>query len=497
MSDQNNRGRQLEAVNQNLWGENSRRNGGDAYNPLPVRISGSLTPEQISAYQTMFRIQEITSTLRSNDLHPPHRNNRSPSPPPAYDARGKRINTREQRYRRMLEEERHRLVEIALKVIPHFVAPEDYKRPVKFQDKYYIPVETYPGINFVGLLLGPRGNTLRKLQEDSGCKIAIRGRGSVKEGKNANDLPRGAMNFSDPLHCLIIADTEDKIQKGIKVCENIVVRAVTSPEGQNDLKRGQLRELAELNGTLREDNRPCPICGLQGHKKYECPNMETFAHKVICMKCGQHGHATIDCRLTTQGQPAQEPRFSRYAGGGNAGYAPPWQENAARNEYQQAGITSYRSRQSRDSYGRSPVSQDPSMAVPQGIAQGVSLTTSQDISNSTPHGTNFIQGPEPSREELGSTLTSPPGLDTSMPPISAAWGIPGIPGMPSSSQAGVEPGSMTSMNNLPPGMEASPAIVFPGQDASPPPSGLNGPPGLLGLDEASERTKKIDGPPGL
>ena len=106
------------------------------------------------SYQTMFRIQEITSTLRSNDLNPPERNNRSPSPAPAYDARGKRINTREQLYRRKLEEERHRLVEIALKMIPHFVAPEDYKRPVKFQDKYYIPVDNLSWDKLRGSLTG-------------------------------------------------------------------------------------------------------------------------------------------------------------------------------------------------------------------------------------------------------------------------------------------------------------------------------------------------------
>lgn len=495
MSDQSTRGRQPGAVNQRLWGENSRINGNDGYNSLPVRISGSLTAEQMCAYQTMFRIQEITSTLRSNDLNPPERNNRSPSPAPAYDARGKRINTREQLYRRKLEEERHRLVEIALKMIPHFVAPEDYKRPVKFQDKYYIPVDTYPGINFVGLLLGPRGNTLRKLQETSGCKIAIRGRGSVKEGKNANDLPRGAMNFSDPLHCLIIADTEDKIQKGIKVCENIVVKAVTSPEGQNDLKRGQLRELAELNGTLREDNRPCPICGLQGHKKYECPNMETFAHKVICMKCGQHGHATIDCRTPIQGQSVQESRYSRYGGDGNAVYAQSWRENLPHSDYQQSAVTSYRSRQSRDSYNSTPDMQDNRPMQP-GISRNITQAIPQGGSQSVLSNATFTQGTGQSREEPERRLTSPPGLDSSMAALSgSAWGMPGIPGM--SSQTGIEPGTVPSTGKLPPGMDATPAIGFPGDETSLLPPGLGGPPGLSAPDETSQESKSLDGPPGL
>ena len=237
-----------------LWGAKARENAVFEQIGLPAVINGFLAPEHETAYQVMFRIAEITAKLRSNDLTPPSGRARSPSPPPVYDARGRRTNTKEQRYKRKLEEERHRLVEIALKMIPNFVTPDDYRRPTRFQDKYYIPTEDYPDINFVGLLLGPRGNTLKKLQQESGCKISIRGRGSVRSGKAAADLPKGAMNMNEPLHCIIIADVEDKIPLGIKACESIVVKAITSPEGQNDLKRGQLRELAVLNGTLREDN---------------------------------------------------------------------------------------------------------------------------------------------------------------------------------------------------------------------------------------------------
>ena len=268
---------------------------------LPVKIRGALTLEQMTAYQTMFRIKEITDTLNAEKLVISKHFLRSPSPPPTYDEEGKRTNTREQRYRKKLEEERYRLVEIAIKMIPFYVPPLGYVRPTKFQDKLYVPVDQYPDINFVGLLLGPRGNTLRKLQEESKCKIAIRGRGSVKEGKNASDLPKGAMNMDEPLHCLVISDSEEKIQNGIKACQGIIIKAITSPEGQNDLKRGQLRELAELNGTLREDNRPCAVCGLQGHKKYDCPNRETLAFKITCNRCGQKGHATRDCPMRSIG----------------------------------------------------------------------------------------------------------------------------------------------------------------------------------------------------
>lgn len=73
---------------------------------------------------------------------------RSPSPPPQYDNFGRRVNTREYRYRKRLEDERHRLVDKAMKSIPNYHPPSDYRRPTKTQEKVYVPVNDYPEINF-------------------------------------------------------------------------------------------------------------------------------------------------------------------------------------------------------------------------------------------------------------------------------------------------------------------------------------------------------------
>ena len=73
---------------------------------------------------------------------------RSPSPPPQYDNFGRRTNTRETRYRKRLEDERHKLVEKAIKIIPNYHPPSDYRRPTKTQEKVYVPVNDYPEINF-------------------------------------------------------------------------------------------------------------------------------------------------------------------------------------------------------------------------------------------------------------------------------------------------------------------------------------------------------------
>ena len=58
------------------------------------------------------------------------------------------MNTREYRYRKRLEDERHKQVEKAMKIIPNYHPPADYRRPTKTQEKVYVPVNDYPEINF-------------------------------------------------------------------------------------------------------------------------------------------------------------------------------------------------------------------------------------------------------------------------------------------------------------------------------------------------------------
>jgi protein quaking len=44
-----------------------------------------------------------------------------------------------------------------------------------------IPVDNYPNFNFVGRLLGPRGNSLKRVEATTGCRVFIRGKGSIKD----------------------------------------------------------------------------------------------------------------------------------------------------------------------------------------------------------------------------------------------------------------------------------------------------------------------------
>lgn len=47
---------------------------------------------------------------------------------------------------------------------------------------------------------------------------------------------------------------------------NILKQGIETPEDQNDLRKMQLRELARLNGTLREDDNRCvQLCYILVH----------------------------------------------------------------------------------------------------------------------------------------------------------------------------------------------------------------------------------------
>lgn len=266
---------------------------------LPTAISAAgVSQAQLDNYAIHLRLEEINRKLRLNDFVPPERE-RSPSPPPTYDAHGRRTNTREVRYRKKLEDERIRLVDRAMKNDPNFRPPVEYhqqKRSQRPSDKVYIPVKEFPEINFFGLLVGPRGNSLKKMERESGAKISIRGKGSVKEGKARPD--QYADDAEEDLHCLVLAETEEKVAACVRMINRVIETAASTPEGQNDHKRNQLRELAALNGTLRDDeNQICQNCGGVGHRKYDCPEQKNFTANIICRVCGSAGHMARDCTV--------------------------------------------------------------------------------------------------------------------------------------------------------------------------------------------------------
>ncbi|XP_077222605.1 KH domain-containing protein At5g56140-like isoform X2 [Tasmannia lanceolata] len=120
-----------------------------------------------------------------------------------------------------------------------------------------IPVDTYPTYNFVGRLLGPRGNSLKRVEASTECRVLIRGRGSIKD-PTREEMMRGQPGYehlNEPLHLLVEAELPVELVDARLMQAREILEDLLKPvdESQDFFKKQQLRELALLNGTLREE----------------------------------------------------------------------------------------------------------------------------------------------------------------------------------------------------------------------------------------------------
>jgi len=267
-------------------------------------IPAGLSKDQEEAYLLQLKIEEASRRLRSGDLGIPiNPEDRSPSPEPIYSSDGKRLNTREYRKRKELEEMRHESIQRMISINAEYKPPPDYKAPqIKVSDKVMIPQDNHPDINFVGLLIGPRGNTLKNMEKDTGAKIIIRGKGSVKEGKVGRKDGQPLPGEDEPLHAYVTATDPEAVKRAVNKIKEIIQQGVEVPEGSNELRKMQLRELALLNGTLREDGQVrCTNCGAADHKTWQCQDKANVTNNVVCTSCGAVGHIAGDCKQRRPG----------------------------------------------------------------------------------------------------------------------------------------------------------------------------------------------------
>ena len=157
----------------------------------------------------------------------------------------------------------------------------------------------------MGLIIGPRGATCKRMETETGAKIMIRGRGSVKEGKLGRRDGVPNPGDDEPMHVLITAPSIENLKKAVDKIKELIRIACECPETENELKKLQLRELAILNGTLREEEMVrCKNCGNMGHRHWQCTEEKKFVNVQTCTICGGHGHLPVDCkfRRDPQGQ---------------------------------------------------------------------------------------------------------------------------------------------------------------------------------------------------
>ena len=95
-----------------------------------------------------------------------------------------------------------------------------------------IPFPTdQPEFNFLGLIVGPRGSTQKQLEQQSGARILVRGKGASKEGEDGSE---------EEQHVLILADDDAQLQRA----EQLVLELLHDPQKAMVLKQQQLKEVA-------------------------------------------------------------------------------------------------------------------------------------------------------------------------------------------------------------------------------------------------------------
>ncbi|XP_054025464.1 KH domain-containing, RNA-binding, signal transduction-associated protein 2 [Dryobates pubescens] len=124
---------------------------------------------------------------------------------------------------------------------------------IKLAERVLIPVKQYPKFNFVGKLLGPRGNSLKRLQEETGAKMSILGKGSMRDKAKEEELRRSGeakfAHLSDELHVLIevFAPPGEAYSRMSHALEEI--KKFLVPDYNDEIRQEQLRELSYLNGS--------------------------------------------------------------------------------------------------------------------------------------------------------------------------------------------------------------------------------------------------------
>ncbi|XP_045037411.2 KH domain-containing, RNA-binding, signal transduction-associated protein 3 isoform X3 [Desmodus rotundus] len=115
--------------------------------------------------------------------------------------------------------------------------------------------------NFVGKLLGPRGNSLKRLQEETLTKMSILGKGSMRDKAKEEELRKSGeakyFHLHDDLHVLIevFAPPAEAYARMGHALEEI--KKFLIPDYNDEIRQAQLQELTYLNGG--SENADVPV----------------------------------------------------------------------------------------------------------------------------------------------------------------------------------------------------------------------------------------------
>nr|XP_020458803.1 KH domain-containing, RNA-binding, signal transduction-associated protein 2 isoform X2 [Monopterus albus] len=196
---------------------------------------------------------------------------------------------------------------------------------IKLSERVLIPVQQYPKFNFVGKLLGPRGNSMKRLQEETGVKMSILGKGSMRDKGKEEELRKSGeakyAHLSNDLHVLIevFAPPGEAYSRMSHALEEI--KKFLVPDYNDEIRQEQLRELSLLNGSDDSSRGR----SAQGRSVRPAPAISTRSHRGT----GGSAAAPRGTTVATHSKPstsvlAREIQASRAWGtAGSAGYRPP------------------------------------------------------------------------------------------------------------------------------------------------------------------------------
>ncbi|KAF5959921.1 hypothetical protein HYC85_001130, partial [Camellia sinensis] len=97
-----------------------------------------------------------------------------------------------------------------------------------------ITVDQYPNFNFVGRLLDPRGNSLKRVEASAKCRVLIKGHGSIKDPIKEEKMrgKHGYEHLNQPLHILVEAElpaeiVDARLMQAREILEDLLKPMVT------------------------------------------------------------------------------------------------------------------------------------------------------------------------------------------------------------------------------------------------------------------------------
>lgn len=196
------------------------------------------------------------------------------------------------------------------------------EKPVRVAVKVLVPVKEHPRFNFVGKLLGPKGNSLKRLQEETMTKMAILGRGSMrdkqKEEEWRNTLDPKYSHLSEELHveiAALAAPAEAHARIAFALAE---LRKYLVPDNNDEIRLEQLREIqgdpnrrgAGRGGRAAPPPPPVRGAGRGRGPPLPPPRPAPSKQKVLSI-------------LDRARQAMEEPAYPDYEESGPYGYEPP------------------------------------------------------------------------------------------------------------------------------------------------------------------------------